>query len=136
MSQINYDLGKITPGERLWLWRRRQESPLGRRTGRGGRWMSANEAAAKLRVHVNEYDSMEKDEVVFTQLAQERGIDIYGFQMTVGDLCLIARRRSGIPIAQLQMEVGGISRPTFNKLERAGDPSIISLWEEHGYIFP
>ena len=82
MENIDYDLSRLTPGERLWLWRRRQESPLGRRTGRGGRWMSANEAAAKMRVHVNDYSAMENDEVAATPTAQRAGIDIYGLAAT------------------------------------------------------
>ena len=99
--------------------------------------MSQNEAAALLGLTPTEYTKMEtgkNDELTENHLASiYNGLEPLP---TTAELCEIARRRSGLSLATLQAEVGGISKPTFHKLERAAHPDIVDIWLRRGYIFP
>lgn len=129
-NNLNYDLTNLTTGEQLWLWRRRQESPTGRNTGRGGGWMSANEAAAILGVQPDKYDLMERDVCDLPEDLLRSWV-----VPSAGELCTIARRRSELTIAQACAELGGISKPTLHKWERTDHPELVDLWRRLGFVF-
>lgn len=141
-----FDLGQLTAAERLFLWRHRQPSPSGRLLGRDGRWMSQREAAAFLDVDYKLYGQLENggqlrlagtiDEI--PTLRRELLDVVEGLtdlEPTIGELCFLARRRSGNLLMTIEREMK-ISRPQYHEMERAGHPWVVQYWEERGYRFP
>lgn len=138
MNDLARDLNRRTPGEELWLWRRRQLSASPRRTtGRPGSGMSQAEAAAHLGVPVTKYHDAETDK------APEREVRLLlalagaetGSEPSRGELCALARRRSGMTLLVAAQSVD-VSRVTYLELERSGAPDVVDLWGRvSGFIF-
>lgn len=132
-----YDLSQINPDEHLFLWRRRQKATNGRLLGRTGASMSRAEAAEALGMDPNTYTRLEsgarlslQDEQICTAL------EVLGeLHPTLSELCFLARRRSGRPLREIEGELG-VSRVSFHKWERAGNPRLVDYWEKQGFIFP
>ena len=129
------DLTIITPGERLFLWRHRQNSRLRgwsrwSRKYRNGSVLSVRNAAYELRVGERKYIEMEKDRAPIDGLEWLRIGNI-----TLGERCLLARRRSGALLTEICHNIG-VSRPKFHELEKIGDPRVISYWRSYGFRFP
>lgn len=131
------DLGRISRGELLVVWRYRTPSKSDRRRGRAGAFTSQPEAAKAFAIGYSAYRRLEVDrktKVTGKQLAAiERTIK--SISPTTGELCLIARRRSRRLLFGLQRELR-VSRPTFHEMERRGHPAIVRLWERAGFAFP
>lgn len=132
-----FDLAQLSPAERLWTWRHRQKTETGRLFGRSGSAMNQAEAAAKLGIGLPAYRSLELGGS--TALSAEDVVALIEalgpLNPTTGELCFLARRRSGETLTEV-LESVGVSRMTFLKLERAGDPSLVRFWESRGYRFP
>lgn len=138
----NLDLERLTEGERIWLWRRRQENTTGRSRGRGGNRMSSNEAAALLQLPLHVYSAAENENARDHREASRvvsDAIRALGGALRVkpspGEQCALARRRSSIEVAELCQRLGGISKPTFFSREANGDPELLDLWRARGYSF-
>lgn len=143
---LNLNLNRLTKAEKLWIWRRRNPSSVGRGTGsqrRGGRYgrggakMSANEAAAVLGVSPDQYCRAEGGENVDYVL--DLAVSMTGAEtevvsyITLPEACALARRRSGASLNQLCASLGGISKPTFLKREAMAHPEVIAMWKARGY---
>ena len=132
-----HDLGTLTAAEKLFVWRHRRKSTSGRFLGRNGPAMSQAEAAEHLGIGPGRYNNLENG--LRTGLSAgdaERLIGALGpLAPTVGELCFLARRRSGHLLMTLERELG-MSRPRFHELERAGDPAMVRFWAARGYRFP
>lgn len=141
-----YDLGQLTAAERLFLWRHRQKSKNGRVLGRNGSSMNQAEAAETLGISPKLYNALENgsnfrlsgtlDEVP-EQYRAILGVagGLRDLTFSTGELCFLARRRSGQMLMTLERELG-VSRPRYHDLERAGDPAMIRFWEARGFRFP
>jgi len=132
-----FDLSVLTPAEELWLWRHRQKAINGRLFGQSGSAMSQAEAARVLNIGTAAYRSLELGGATSLSAADVRALfDALGpLNPSTGELCVTARRRSGLTL-QETVELAGVSRPHYHSLERAGDPSVIELWESQGFRFP
>ncbi|MDE2021160.1 MAG: hypothetical protein KGJ13_12560, partial [Patescibacteria group bacterium] len=126
------DLTCLTHGERLFLWRRAQRAPVGGTLGRDGAGLSRAEAAAAVGATLEDWDRCEIGAV-----PNRRLLKLLGDQPppAVGELCRIARRRSGVPLAEIEATMG-VARPTLHRMERVGYPRLIAYWQERGYRFP
>jgi DNA-binding XRE family transcriptional regulator len=135
ITSPEYDLTRVTEGERLLLWRYRQRRKAEGTMGRNGNAPGQAEAAAALGVSPGAYVNLESDRDAVLSAGEAARISaaIATVRPTVAELCLLARRRSGRPLAELEDEVG-ISRPTWHARERCGD--LVSYWEESGFKFP
>lgn len=132
-----YDLGQLNPDEHLFLWRRRQKATNGRLMGRVGSSMSRAEAAAALGIDPATYARLEsgarpslQDEKTCTAL---EALEV--LSPTLAELCFIARRRSGRSLRDIEVELD-VSRVSFHKWERAGNPRLVDYWEKQGFRFP
>lgn len=134
---MDLDLRNPSRAERIWLWRRRQLSPNGRRTGRAGRAMTENEAAALLDVPLSVYqgaeDSSEADVSAVVSAIRATGGTLPG--PTPSEACALARRRAGTEVMALCAAAGGISKPTLYKREREAHPELVRMWEQRGFTF-
>lgn len=106
-------------------------------TGRGGTGASQAEAAVLLGVDPGLYSSAEKDQcpvrdvVGVLEHAYARGPQ--GVP-TTGELCALARRRSGMRLTDVESELG-MSRPTYLAAEAGGRAEVVAFWRERGYRF-
>lgn len=114
----------MTPSERLWLWRLRQVSPTGRCVGRAGTWWSQSEAAEHLGLSLDDYTRLENGAAGEGDLPQP-ALELVPNER---ERCLLARRRSGLTVSQICATLGGITRPTFYRLERLADPRLLRFW--------
>lgn len=129
------DLAQISPGEGLWLWRHRQRYPMRGYSRlstqhRHGSVKSIRDIAFELRIGHRRYIGMELDRVPLNGLTHLR-ID----NVTRGEYCALARRRSGLTLAEICNDLG-MSRPRFHELEEQGDPVVVRYWQELGFKFP
>lgn len=137
----NLDLCNVTRAERIWLWRRSYMSESGRKTGRGGGRMSGNEAAALLGISPTVYCDVERgrrresENTVIVAIATREAAWDTSRRPSNNELCALARRRSAAQIEELCAALGGISKPYFLELERAGDAILMSMWEARGFTF-
>src|ERR1700675_1966744 len=93
---INPDLTQRTLGEELWLWRRRSQ-PLDRRVfGKIGAAMSQREAAEVLGIAERTIDDLEHGRSVDSGVAASLEVALWAVAPTLGELCRLARRRSGL----------------------------------------
>ncbi len=131
-----YDLGVITAAEKLFIWRHRMKATNGRLLGRNGSAMSQVEAAAHLGIEYKRYNNLENG--FRTGLSAEEverlTAALEPLNLTVGELCFLARRRSGMPLTAIEKALG-VSRPQFHELER-GSMDIVQFWEDQGFFFP
>lgn len=122
---IDFDLSRLTEGERLWLWRVSQPEPAG---GWPRRVMSQETAAARFGIRYGAYVALEKD----------RGhaeVDVDPPTPTVGQLCQLARRRSGEG-PQIVARDMGVTRVTIWTWETIGSPRLVAYWHGRGFAFP
>lgn len=135
---LNLDLQQLTRAERIWLWRRRQDTTTGRVYGKGGSRMSVAEAAAALGIPVTVYRRVERGELVEHEGKVVEAIHARGYrflQPSVAELCSLARRRAAADIEGLCAALGGISRPTFFAWETLGAQALVDLWRARGFTF-
>lgn len=125
---IDRDLSRLTPGEILYLWRKRKPSRSGRVFGRNGSSFSMAEAATELGVSPGEYSRGELDE------APLAGITLPTIEPTLPELCLIARRRSGLTLTDVERLLH-VSRPILHRMEREGNSRVVQLWTARGFAF-
>lgn len=132
-----FNLGRITAAECLWLWRHRQRATNGRLLGRSGSAMNQTEAAAALGISTSSYCALEIGASTSLSADDVRALTaaLGPLRPNAGELCLLARRRSGVSLRDVVADVG-VSRPWYLKLEREGDPSVIAFWEARSYDFP
>jgi hypothetical protein len=140
----SHDLSKLTPGERLWLWR------LSERTkARSRRGVSVNsvrmdvcaaprnqlEAAVQLGLDSSVYWAAEKD-------LSNPGVTLGALSKvveppyTLVSALKVARRRSRLSVGVVAVGSGVGSKPTFYKLEAAGDMRVVEFWRSQGFKFP
>jgi DNA-binding XRE family transcriptional regulator len=100
------------------------------REHRTGSAMSLRDAAYVLRISERKYIDIEKDRAPPDGLIRLRVANI-----TTGERCLLARRRSGLSLRKVYKDIG-VSRPKFHELEKIGDLRVISYWRNHGFRFP
>jgi hypothetical protein len=138
------DLEKLTQAEKLWIWRHRQLSQLSRRKPtrqstvlRDGRRMTRAEAAEILGLTETVYAQLEIGDALLSseERAAVRARLVAMGPPTAGELCTIARRRSGGGLRAVE-GVLGVSRPKMMEMERCGAAPLIRYWETHGYTFP
>src|ERR1700687_5828939 len=92
---LEYDLSRRTPGEDLWLWRRRQLSSSPRRTtGRPGSGMSQAEAASRLGVPTVKYHDAETDKAPEREIRLLLAIAGSETEPSRGELCALAPPRA------------------------------------------
>lgn len=132
-----FDLGRRTAAEDLWLWRHRQLTTTGRVLGKCGAAMGQVEAAAHLGLSISAYSTLEQGRQTLLSADEARALaEVLGpLSPDRGELCVLARRRSGENLAAVT-EAAGVTRPTYLRAERDGEPRIVALWEERGFRFP
>lgn len=143
MDALTYEplnLSRVTRAERVWLWRHRQLTTSGRVTGRGGKRLSANEAAALLGFSPELYLSVENGTSTAFEGAVIDAIILLGQQvpsrkLSFGERCALARRRAKSNVEELCVALGGISKPTYYAREDAGAADLVALWRSRGYSF-
>lgn len=141
-----FNLGLLSPGEKLFIWRHRQLAASGRTIGRNGAAMNQSEAAASLGLTTALYAKLEIGQKIKLSGDVEDLLDVAGelgqklrpaveLKPTRGELCFLARRRSGTLLMTLERALG-VSRPRYLELERAGNDAIVEYWSNRGYRFP
>lgn len=100
------------------------------RKHRTGSVLSLKDAAYELHIGERRYIAMEKDRAPIGELVWLRVPNI-----TDGERCLLARRRSGLSLTVICQRIG-VSRPKFHELEKTGDPKVITFWRRYGFRFP
>jgi len=131
---MKLDLTDLTPGEELWLWRRRQVSPWGRTRSRIGSGMSQEEAAARFGMTLQRYHDAEADRLAerdIRTILAEIGVQR---EMTLAERTALARRRSRWPLKRTVDDLG-MSRVTYLEREKAGHESIVQFWEGRGFDY-
>lgn len=111
---IDLDLRRLTPAERLWLWRRL-----------AGLTQAA--AAGRLRVPLRSYQRAEAGNTGC--IAPPRAP-----RPSPGDLCALARRRSGLSLREAARRLG-VSHVTLLAREGRGDQQLVLAWESLGFRF-
>ena len=146
-NSIDLDLNVLSASERLVLWRYRQHATNGRLFGRSGAALTQSEAATRLGISGNTYARLEEGAASAMSADKISGLltALGPLFPSLGELCFIARRRSGAKLQEVLDSFNRvsetarremISRPWFHQLERAGDPRVIAHWESQGFKFP
>lgn len=138
-----YDLERLAAHERLWLWRHRQRSNRPKAV-RGPRYDAPSQAemAERLGISRGSYAQLEaggRGRLSAEELASVVGTRAFATLVpTVPELCLIARRRSGLEMIEVRDALGGegFSRPRLLKKEARGDATLVAFWEGRGFRFP
>lgn len=127
----------MSAAEKLFVWRHRTKSISGRLLGCNGPRMSQAEAAAALGVSRVIYGKLESGlrTALSADDVERLAAALEPLLPTLGELCHLARRRSGKLLITIEHALG-VSRPRFHELERAGDTSIVQFWENCGFRFP
>jgi hypothetical protein len=143
-----FDLGTLTAGDKLWLWRQRQPSRRSLSQNRGHGRLKQADAAELLGIFSTEervnsalyrfiesgYGTVLQNRAALAALASldsSTRLD----RWTSGELCALARRRSKLSIAEASRELG-YSKPMYYRFEASGDEKIKRLWKARGYRFP
>jgi hypothetical protein len=132
-----YNLGQLTQGEKLFLWRWRLKDET-RRNAWFGAGARKESAAAELGITPGTYDRLERGLPVALDLDQMARVTRVIEDVATPnqrELCALARRRSCMPAREVARQFGG-SAVLFNNLEREGSPRIVKFWEEMGFRFP
>lgn len=138
------DLSRLTPGERLWLWRKSESSKSKSRRG-----VSVNspaessssvprnqlEAASSLGLDTAAYWAAENDRLD-PEKVEEILRSVEEPPYTLVAALRVARRRSHLSLTQVANAAGVGSKPTFYKLEGAGDSRVTEFWKSQGFMFP
>lgn len=134
---MDLDLKTLTRAERIWLWRRRQLSPNGRRRGRAGAAMTENEAAALLALDLRIYQLAERgdDNCISLVTTAIRAVGGRLSGPTPSEACALARRRGGADVMSLCAAMGGISKPTLYRREKEAHPELVAMWQARGFSF-
>jgi len=117
MNSTNKDLTDQTFGEQLWLWRRREG-------------IKQVHAAARFGLGRTSYWLRETDQIEFELPRWWR----YGVEPSVGDLCALARRRTGLSLRRTAARMG-ISHVILLRREAASHPDLRAFWEGRGFRF-
>lgn len=129
-----HDMSAVTYSENLRLWRLRQrsEEPA---DGRGrGYILSQREAAEKLGVPPQVYRRAETGASFVHELDHVMSkLKDVTVDLTRGELCWLARRRSGKHLDAVAKEMS-ITKPTYLKLEASADKRVLSYWKGQGYF--
>jgi transcriptional regulator with XRE-family HTH domain len=137
----NYNLRDLDVSENLWLWRHRQRSDVGPARGRPRNGaMNQTEAAKCIGLSTQQYSKLENGEAAMldaNKLAQlcHKHSSFAVTNPSVGELCFLARRRSGLSIREVSRQLK-MSNVSYNKHEAAGDPRVRDFWMQQGYQFP
>ena len=115
----NRDLSTLTPGEKLWLARRRKG-------------LSGAEAAARAGLGKNAWYDVEADRRPSPGL---RAAGFRAYRPTLPELLALARRRAGCGLDDFAAYLG-TSRPTALAWERAGAAAVRNFWRAEGFRFP
>jgi hypothetical protein len=143
MASACYDLGLLTDGELVYLWRQSLIAPAPqawRTAGRAGSYgISQKIAAKRLGVAFPVYWRVELGRASSREVAlvRERIIGtgfIWPPQPSTGELCAIARRRAVLTLPEAA-ERTGVSRPHYLRCEAAGDTRVIGMFQRLGYKF-
>jgi transcriptional regulator with XRE-family HTH domain len=116
MNITNKDLTDQTFGEQLWLWRRREG-------------FKQTTAAARLGMGRTTYWKHETDQVEFELPRWWRDPP-----QTVGELCALARRRTGWSLRKTAAKVG-VSHVILLRREACGHLDLRAFWEARGFQF-
>ena len=141
-SSDNFDLGDRSVAEELWLWRHRQQSDAGAARGRRAGSMGLPEAAERLGINASQLQKLEHGDAVLVNADElsemidwEIWQEIDEHEPGLGELCFLARRRSGTPIKDAAAALG-VTTTTYAKWEMEGDERVVYLWFKRGYRFP
>lgn len=120
-----FDLTRLSRAERLFVWRHRRSEP------------GKIAAAIELGLPVRRYAQLETGELTRLTLDQLPAVAraISDVEPTRGELCFLARRRSGLTLKIIENELD-VSRPTFYEMERSGHAAVVRYWENRGFVFP
>lgn len=134
-----FDLTILAAGERLFLRRYRTKTATNRIVGRNGARASQAETATALGITAAQYNKLESGgrtrlPPVSADEAAKLLEALGPIDPNVGELCLIARRRSGKLLRELEAAVHA-SRPRYLEMERSGDAAIVAYWKTLGYRF-
>lgn len=138
-SSPERDLTRVSPAERLWLWRTRQRSPRPHlRPGRLSGGLSLPEAAQLLSVGEATLSKLEAGESTLLDAGEAARVAAATgpIEPTPAELCLLARRRSGMALGREVAPAFGASKVTYLAQERAASPRVVAFWRERGYAFP
>jgi hypothetical protein len=98
--------------------------------------LSQAEAAARLGVGVRFYHDAEADRLtscnVKALLAATYEVSLP--EPTRGELCALARRRSGLRLPTIAADLG-ITHLTYLRWERTGQPGVVTYWTNRGFTF-
>lgn len=133
------DLTRLTKGEEVWLWRIRQPSPND--AHRGVRYMSQIDAAKKLGIGIGPYRNLEASRrFKFTMIADMGSVrDVLRLvgeipSPTIAEMCVLARRRSGLKLADMADRLG-TTHVSIIQWEKDADSKIVRFWMDEGYNF-
>src|SRR5271166_172699 len=146
------DLLVRTDAERAWMWRMAQPVDPEGRARRVANHMTQQEAATLLGISRAGYKQLEDGrkvrlEVDFDTVATTNSqFDLAALRSilqkiteaaepTLGQLCALARRRSGRRIGDLAAELG-TTRVTYLTWENESDPRLVEWWRDQGYTLP
>jgi hypothetical protein len=119
---ISKDLRKLTQGEKLWLWRRSHA------WGGGSRGLTQFQAAVCWKMPVKRYWECETDRVTWVG-------GKFSCSPKVGDLCALARRRSGLTLRKVARLLH-ISHVTVLAWEKYNEIKLVQGWKRMGWRFP
>lgn len=136
---VDKNLTRLTVGERLWLWRINERSAVRSATGKGnnGGRLTQIEAAERLGVDPTDYTAAEHGAETkcgeHAVLVALQGVEEP--ELTTALQLRLARRRVPEGLGAVVLDAGMVSRPTFLKLEAAGDKRLVAYWRARGFRF-
>ena len=118
---VNYDLRRLTPGERLWVWRAGSIVPGG----------ATQEAAARsLGVHPDTYQAAERDRVALPCPIDDKTLRTW---LTLPIALRLCRRRYGHGSRVTAAVLGYGSHVALLKAEKKGDRALLAAWRRLGF---
>lgn len=136
-----YDLRRPSQAERVWLWRRRQQSALTWRRKKYMR-MGTREAAELLGVRERVLVAVENGNALDAEVgmvyravrARNGGVDA---MPGLAEACALARKRSGMTVDEALEALGSTtSKQAFGHHEAKGSAHLVEFWRNRGFIFP
>jgi len=99
-------------------------------------FISQVEAARRLDLDPYVYNRMENGgrTMMSAEDASRLAVLLEKVTPTVGDMCFLARRRSGARLAKVCEDLV-VSRPKFYDMERRGAEAVVRYWEARGFRF-
>lgn len=131
LPAVDRDLARLTPGEKLRLYRRRR------------RWGQDEMGSRVMGTGHDRVGEMERDRRPIPErplngaaphrlVAVRRSLD--QLKPTLTEQLQLARRRTGISAWELAKAIG-VSRTMLNRYERAGHPRVVEWWRSRGFTF-